>query len=161
MQITSNADKLALQLEQFSKDFKRKLEYMTTRFAEEVAYAAAKNTPIGDPMQYPALYKLRQDRFGIPIEAGFHQGGWSYEEDSNIPFSPNINSITEMQNDVFGEADRQYQLGNTFYIGASGPAYVKLEQGLSDQAPNGIMQPTIELVKTAIESNLKQYYDET
>ena len=65
-----------------------------------------------------------------------------------------------MQNDVFGEASGQYKLGDTFYIGANGPAYVKLEQGLSDQAPEGIMKPTLDTIKAVIESDLKRYYDE-
>ena len=84
----------------------------------------------------------------------------TYSESSNIPFVPKINSPLEMQNDVFGEASGQYKLGETFYIGANGPAYVKLEQGLSDQAPEGIMKPTLDTIKAVIESDLKRYYDE-
>ena len=65
-----------------------------------------------------------------------------------------------IKNDVFAEADATYKLGDTFYITANGPAYVQLEQGLSDQAPDGIMKPALEVIKTAVESNLKYYYDE-
>ena len=45
----------------------------------------------------------------------------------------------------------------------SGIAYttiVKLEQGLSNQAPEGIMKPTLDTIKAVIESDLKKYYDE-
>ena len=160
MQITSNSDKLVVQLETFSKQFKNNLEHMVVRFAEDVAIEASRNTPVGSPDDYPRLYKLRRDKYGIPIEAGFHAGGWVYSESSNVPFVPKINSPLEMQNDVFGEASGQYKLGDTFYIGANGPAYVKLEQGLSDQAPEGIMKPTLDTIKAVIESDLKRYYDE-
>lgn len=160
MEITSNADKIASQLENFHKQFKHKLENMVVRFAEEVAIEASRNTPVGSPDDYPKLYKLRRDKYGIPIESGFHAGGWTYSETSNIPFSPKINSASEMKNDVFGEVSNQYKIGETFYIGASGPAYVKLDQGLSDQSPEGIMKPTLETIKVVIESDLKKYYDE-
>jgi len=160
MNITSNANKIAKQLEDFSKEFKIRLEGMTVKFAEEVAASAARNTPIGDAQQYPALYRLRQDKFGIPAIEGFHRGAWVYSKSAIPGFSPSINTITEMQNDVFAEADATYKLGDTFYITANGPAYVQLEQGLSDQAPDGIMKPTLEVIKTAVESNLKYYYDE-
>ena len=160
MNITSNANKIAKQLEDFSKEFKIRLEGMTVKFAEEVAASAARNTPIGDAQQYPALYRLRQNKFGIPAIEGFHRGAWVYSKSAIPAFSPSINTITEMQNDVFAEADATYKLGDTFYITANGPAYVQLEQGLSDQAPDGIMKPTLEVIKTAVESNLKYYYDE-
>lgn len=160
MNITSNANKIAKQLEDFSKEFKIRLEGMTVRFAEEVAASAARNTPIGDAQQYPALYRLRQNKFGIPAIEGFHRGAWVYSKSAIPGFSPSINTITEMQNDVFAEADAAYKLGDTFYITANGPAYVQLEQGLSDQAPDGIMKPTLEVIKTAVESNLKYHYDE-
>lgn len=160
MNITSNANKLVKQLEEFSKEFKTRLEGMTVRFAEEVAASAAKNTPVGDAQQYPALYRLRQDKYGIPAIEGFHRGAWVYNKSAIPSFSPNINTILEMQNDVFAEADASYRLGDTFYITANGPAYVQLEQGLSDQAPDGILTPTLETIKTAVESDLKHYYDE-
>jgi hypothetical protein len=37
---------------------------------------------------------------------------------------------------------------------------LQLEKGLSDQAPDGIIKPTLDTIKTAVESNLKYYYDE-
>ena len=160
MQITSNSDKLVAQLQTFSKEFKLNLEHMVSRFAEEVAIEASRNTPVGSPDDYPNLYKLRRDKYGIPIEAGFHAGGWVYSESSNIPFVPKINSPLEMKNDVFGEASGQYKLGDTFYIGANGPAYIQLNNIVSENNPNGIMKPTMETVKTVIESDLKRYYDE-
>lgn len=160
MHVTSNADKLVKQLEEFTYSFKDKLEYMVSRFAEEVASSASQNTPIGDAEQYPRLYRLRKDKFGIPAVEGFHKGAWVYSKTAIPVFSPRIYSNFEMKNDVFAEADATYQIGDTFYITASGPAYVKLEQGLSQQAPDGIMQPTLETIKSVIESDLKRYYNE-
>ena len=158
----SNADVLAKQLEEYKLVMKRKLENMVVRFATDIAAAASENTPIGDDASiavdgaYRDYYLQRQQDYNLALEAGFHKGNWQYSESNNFSFKPIIYSYEEMKNNVYGEADLAYSIGDTFYIGASGPAYIQLEQGLS----NGIKAPTIAQIETAYRADLQRYYRE-
>ena len=163
----SNAGDIAKQLEEYKLVMKRKLENMVVRFATDIAAAASENTPIGDDASiavagsYRDYYLQRQQDYDdLPLEAGFHKGNWQYSESNNFSFKPIIYSYEEMKNNVYGEADLAYSIGDTFYIGASGPAYIQLEQGLSTQAPNGIKAPTIAQIETAYRADLQRYYRE-
>ena len=162
----SNADVLAKQLEEYKLIMKRKLENMVVRFATDIAASSSDNTPIGDNASiasdgaYRDYYLQRQQDYNLALEAGFHKGNWQYSESNNFSFRPIIYSYEEMKNNVYGEADLAYSIGDTFYIGASGPAYIQLEQGLSAQAPNGIKAPTIAQIETAYRADLQRYYRE-
>ena len=162
----SNAGDIAKQLEEYKLVMKRKLENMVVRFATDIAAAASENTPIGDDASiavsgsYRDYYLQRQQDYNLALEAGFHKGNWQYSESNNFSFRPIIYSYEEMKNNVYGEADLAYSIGDTFYIGASGPAYIQLEQGLSSQAPNGIKSPTLAQIETAYRSDLQRYYRE-
>ena len=162
----SNADVLAKQLEEYKLVMKRKLENMVVRFATDIAASSSDNTPIGDNASiasdgaYRDYYLQRQLTYNLAVEAGFHKGNWQYSESNNFSFRPIIYSYEEMKSNVYGEADMSYSLGDTFYIGASGPAYIQLEQGLSSQAPNGIKSPTLSQIETAYRTDLQRYYRE-
>lgn len=161
----SNSDVIAKQLEEFSKEVERKMKNMVAGFAREVALAASANTPKGnapdmlvEDSRYRQYYLDRQDDYGIPIESGYHSGAWQYSEGS-MNFTPVIFSASEMSNDVFNEAEASYQLGNSFSIGAVGPGYGALENGSSDQAHNGISEPTFDQIRASNEADLRRYYD--
>ena len=156
----SNADVLAKQLEEYKLVMKRKLENMVVRFATDIAASSSDNTPIGDNASiasdgaYRDYYLQRQQDYNLALEAGFHKGNWQYSESNNFSFRPIIYSYEEMKNNVYGEADMSYSLGDTFYIGASGPAYIQLEQG------SGIKSPTLSQIETAYRTDLQRYYRE-
>lgn len=162
----SNVEEVAKQLKEFAEANRRKLKNMVAGFSREVALAASANTPKGnlDDMlvegsRYREYYLDRQDKHGLPIKPGYHSGAWQYSEGS-MQFQPMIFSTQEMANNVEGEVDQQYKLGDSFDIAAIGPGFEALEGGSSKiQAPKGIMQPTLDQVQTAIQSDLKKYYD--
>lgn len=161
----SNADVIAKQLEEFSKEVEKRLTNMVAGFAREVALAASANTPVGNAedmlverSRYRNYYLNRKDNFGIPVEPGYHSGAWQYTE-TEAKFIPVIFTSNEMANDVQNEAEISYKLGDSFAIAAIGPGYSDLENGRSDQAPEGIIAPTLAQIQVAHESQLKKYYD--
>jgi hypothetical protein len=164
----SNADAIAKQLEEYSKEVERRLKNMVAGFAREVALAASENTPVGNAEDivregaYRNYYLDRQKPsptgYGISAEPGYHSGAWQYSEGA-MKFSPMIFTSNEMADDVENEASASYKLGDTFAIGAIGPGYADLEGGSSLQAPNGIGAPTIAQIQASHEADLKRYYD--
>lgn len=162
----SGADKLEKQLSDFSLVFKRKLENMVENFAVEIAEKASQETPIGNQAdidkgsgRYWSFYKERL-KLGLPMEVGYHKGAWDFSTTSNFPFIKRIRSVVEMLNDVRGESE-SVVLGKDFYIGATGPGFYGLEHtGLSAQAPNGIMKPTLNLILQVQKSDLQRFYEQ-
>lgn len=159
------SEKLAKQLEEFSLTFKVKLKNMVEGFAEDVVVAASNATPEGNqadidkPGKYRSLYLGRQKHLGIPLEAGFHRGAWGYSENNIFNFNNHVRSQTEMKNDFFGDFASNYKLGDRFFVGAAGPAFIQLQNGLSDQAPNGIEKPTLAMIRAVIMSDLLKHYN--
>jgi hypothetical protein len=160
----SNADAIAKQLEEYSKDVEKRLKNMVAGFAREVALAASANTPVGNAediireSRYRQYYLDRQDEFGISAEPGYHSGAWQYSEGA-MQFSPMIFTSNEMADDVENEASASYKLGDSFAIGAIGPGYDDLESGRSGQARQGITAPTLAQIQASHEADLKRYYD--
>ena len=160
------AEKLSVQMQQFSKDARRKLEHMVSRFASDVVQAASTNTPVGDAdslvnnTAYAGLYEYRARTYGIPEQVGYHKGSWVAQEVSDIEFDPSIQSTASAVSAAYARMQASYRLGDTFYIGSSGPGIVQLEQGYSKQAPAGISKPTLQMVLQAYKADLSRYYRE-
>lgn len=162
----TNTDALAKQLEEFSKEVERKMKAMVSEFTVDVVTAAVNNTPLGDSEKFANLYAMRlTNGSGLLAEEGLAQGSWQVALDGSLEFKPDygfdagLNAIAETKFAMEG-----YQLGQEYKIGNTGPYIGELEgadgkRPYSDQAPNGIMQPTIEQIQSAIQSDLKQYYD--
>ncbi len=161
MQITVNTDELLKQMEQHILDTVNRMENMVRGFAYEVSLVAIDNTPLGDAEQYQKLYQRRFIRYGLAPQEGFAQGSWQVAFDNNLDFQelygPNSGNTaagsikTHMLN---------YKLGDSFVIGNTGPYIVKLEAGYSDQAPEGIMQPTVDSIMLTYKSDLVRYFNQ-
>lgn len=133
-----------------------RLKQMVKGFAYEFTLTAISNTPLGDSKTYEALYKQREIKYGLnPIE-GFAQGSWQIDYDSKI-LPQEVYSGKEA---AFGAETNlmNYKLGQRVYIANTGPYIIELENGYSDQAPNGIMKPTIDQVLSSYRIDLKRYY---
>jgi len=156
----SNAEAISKQLEEYSKEVQRKLEYMVEQFAVDVVQAATENTPLGDAEKFAELYKLRQERLNLdPIE-GVSQGAWVVALNGDLQFIPSYGKQSGMSAVADANMDVQgYQLGQSFKIGNAAPYIAELEGGYSPQAPDGIMQPTLDQIKAANESDFKRYYE--
>lgn len=165
MKVTANTEAVAASLKTARDLVQRRLKFMVREFAAEVANTASENTPMVDPENIApggklrSLYEIRQKIYKIPIEQGFHAGSWQYAEGSLV-FNPTIFEQEEVRDMTRQDVKANYQLGDTFMIGATGPAIQKLENGLSPRAPNGIMKPTLNAIMSAFSVDMRRYYNQ-
>lgn len=156
----SNADKISKQLEDFSKEVERRLKNMVEMFAVDIVKKSANNTPLGDSVKFIAWYERRQKETGLLPEEGIAQGAWVTALAGQLYFTPSYGQDSGMGAVADAvQATQGYKLGQRFKIGNAAPYIGELEDGYSDQAPNGIMQPTLDQIKAAHEADLKRYYD--
>lgn len=149
----SNADAIAKQLEEFSKEVERKLKGMVRDFAVEVLEAASENTRLGDSVTFIKHYERRQKATGwLPIE-GMAQGGWVIALDGTPAFverhgrdGTTMEAVDDAMQDVEG-----YKLGQRFVIGNAVP--------YTGQFAMEIAAPTVAQIQTVIEADLKRFYD--
>ena len=160
--LTSNSDQIYKEILKYKAEVKRKLEAMVRGFALDIVRIAIKHTPLGDAKQYPLWYQRRysaDSRF-LPVE-GFAQGSWQIQYRDSFPWQFNFapdQDITALMNASL--SSEQYKLGKDIWVGNAGPYIGVLESGRgSMQAPQGIMQPTLNEIMQVYQLNLKQYYD--
>lgn len=165
--ITTNASKIAQQLQEYKKEVKRKLEGMVAKFAYEVTLKASESTPMGDPSgidsnaRYRRYYEKRSEDYGLPIEAGWHRSAWVFSKDASIPFTPSLPIANPIQvaSDVQYDVNAGYRLGQSFYIGATGPDFTMLGNGVNRYpARTTIGAPTIQYIQSVVEARLDDYY---
>lgn len=156
---SANTDELEKSLAEYKAEVERKFKHMVVGFAQDVALAASNATRIGNiseggnTAKYVALYKKRAQQYGIaPIE-GFHKGAWQYTEGA-LEFKPTIYDEVTMLGNVDYKAAANYNIGDTFSIGAMGTAYDMLQK-LDD-----IQGETESTIQRAYLSDLKRYYEE-
>lgn len=163
MRIGIDTTACSADLDKHIKEMTAKLEGMVARAASKLAAVASDNTPIGDPEaleerpSYRSYYEQRFQKYGIAVEVGFHAGAWVYTETS-AKFDSNIYEAESVEPNSYKDASTSYQLGETFYIAASGPGYRMLENGYSAKAPQGISKPTVEQIIDIYKMNLQSYY---
>lgn len=160
----SNADQIAKQLEEYSLEVERRLKSMVEKFATDIVAKAANNTPLGDAENFILWYQSRQKETGLLPEEGIAQGAWVVALDGQLYFTPSYGQDSDKSAVADANMDMQgYRLGDSFKIGNAAPYIGELEglngQPYSAQAPNGIMQPTLDQIKAAHEADLKRYYD--
>lgn len=157
--IKTNADEVAKSLDDYKKEVERKLKAMVVGFAQDVASAASDATRIGhiseggNTLNYINKYKQRAVEYGIAPVEGYHRGAWQYTEGA-LTFNPVIYDKATMLDTVDLKAEVNYKIGDTFTVGAIGPAYDEL------QALDDIEGATISTVIGAHRADLKQYYDQ-
>lgn len=162
--LSANTDELEKSLAEYKAEVERKLKHMVVGFAQDVALAASNATRKGhiseggNTLAYINHYKKRaksrsEGGFGIePIE-GYHQGAWQYTE-GELQFNPAIYDQATMLGAVDYKAEANYKIGDTFYIGATGPAYDMLQK-LDD-----IQGEAESTIQRAYQSNLQAHYNE-
>lgn len=169
MKVSVNTSKLQAQLEALKKQVQGKLENMVKKFSYNITKEAIENTPYG---QYNNLYELqsRKNFFGED-GPGSAKGGWTIGVSSKPHVRNPVNADSEEALNTKATAASSidgYTLGRTVYITNSVP-YVAgegftlpwmgaLENGYSDQAPNGILAPTFNMITNVFAQNLKNYY---
>lgn len=155
--ITSNADQIAKELQQYADSIERKLKAMVAGFAGELALRASNNTSVATPElieRWQQIYANRSDELGIDMQPGYHAGAWQYAE-GDLVFDPAIRSRAMVENQAEGEARAMYKLGDRFSIGAVGPNFDYLEDR------DRILPRTAEaFVSAAYATNLKMHFDQ-
>lgn len=177
MQVTCDTSKLEQSLKKFHEEAIRKMQGMVQIFAYKVTVEAVDNTPFGDYDKYIALYNNAYRLKVLPPAAGSAKGGWtiSFDAPTRIIFperaqddgAQNIkdNAKAESQNYKLGED--VYIMNSVRYVASDGWPYEtyrngnpvrSLESGASDQAPYGIMEPTLHAIYGIYASSLNEYY---
>lgn len=153
----------------------RKLKNMVYALAENIILNFNVNTHVGDidklmagyaanatqtEKNYRRLYETRQNRYGLPVDVGYHAGAYVYSTTPIPEFKPEIRDQVDMLQDFKRDFYSQFDIRKTdvFYIGASGPAYRYMEAGVIGDA-QGIIKPTIDWVMKTYAFDMKAAYD--
>jgi hypothetical protein len=160
MQVTCDTSKLEQSLKKFHEEAVRKMEGMVRKFSHIVAWTAIDNTPIGDSIEWEALYKLRYESIGLePIE-GFAKGSWRVSTDGTLEMQTLYGQDSdEMAASLIQSDLMAYKLGETVMISSFGPYIVDLENNFmkyNKQQP--IMQPTLASIYRTYQLSLDDYY---
>jgi hypothetical protein len=177
MQVTCDTSKLEQSLKKFHEEAVLKMEVMVQIFAYEVTFEAIENTPFGDYNSYIKLYNNRFRLEVLPPEAGSAKGGWtiSFNGPTKIIFPEratdenalNIKNNADLDSQKYRLGDDVYIMNSVRYVASDGWPYDtykngspvrSLESGASQQAPYGIMEPTLNAIYGIYASSLNEYY---
>lgn len=170
--IKCDTSKLEEQLKKLHEEVTKKLEGMVQIFAYHVTWKAIETTPYGDDVLYSKYYELKSRlRWFLPYE-GSAKGGWTVtmNQPSRIYVPERAQDREAINIKTNAEKDSMaYKLGDTVYIMNSVPyvatpgftlgKFGALEKGYSGQAPNGIMQPTLDEIIGVYQLKLNEYYE--
>lgn len=126
--------KHSVPVDQIKEKIELKIKEGISDFSFRVADIFSMNTPIGSKARlindqgYRQLYQLRQAQYGIPVDVGFHRGAYKYSEGSPADFVPSIVHSKIASQQVKEDAFANYSVGDSFYITATGPAFVAFQQ---------------------------------
>lgn len=158
--LTCDTSELEKQLAEFHKEAIRKLEGMVQKFSIRLGSAAAMNTPLGDERKFLDYYLNRQADTGLYPIKGFARGSWRMsfnQTDKAIQEYYGADSykyaIDEMEIDA-----KNYKLGNAVLISNIGPYIVDLETAPWSIHKGEITGPTLQLVYSAYQMELDDYY---
>lgn len=152
--ITTNADQIAKELQQYADSIERKLKAMVAGFAGEIAIAASSQTKVVDPTLIEgalnALYSRRERELNIDMEPGYHAGAWRYAE-GELTLDPIIYTSSQVKTNVTSDAKANYNIGDSFRVELKGP-------GAKHAGPSGAeVEP---LITAAYKANIKRYFDQ-
>jgi hypothetical protein len=172
--ITTDLTAFKSSLEEAKSKITKGLESMIETLMYSIAVEAIDNTPYGQDNE---LYSLKSRAYaGLYPEPGHAKGGWQvvtgkYLPTSSRAFRKTYPARSESAFDVKDYADiasSKYKLGDTIMVvnsvpylandGFSLPWMKSIESGYSDQAPNGVMAPTLSAVQSIYLKNLADYY---
>jgi hypothetical protein len=179
--ISCDTSKLEAQLKEFHKEAIRKMEGMVETFTYWIVWKAIETTPFGDSEEYFSLYnhpmRVKSIRGGNN-RAGLAKGGWVVEMNKPHSFWWFMQAENENAESVKNANDARtehYKLGDTVYIAnnvpyvsmdgwpyatyKNGQPVMSLESGASQQAPQGIMQPTLNEIMNVYQLKLNEFYE--
>ena len=157
--ISVDASTVMKELEEYLKETTRKLEHMVREFAYQISETAIRNTPLGDANKYFELYQSREEL--EPVE-GFARGSWQVSKTGQFVFQEYYTASSgDKALSLIKTSLGLYKLGQNLYIGNNAYYIDSLENGSSkEQAPLGIMQPTVDNILKSYQVDLKRLYNE-
>lgn len=177
MRVTCDTSKLEQSLKKFHEEAVRKMEGMVQIFAYKVTMEAIDNTPFGNDQEYSALYNNGARLRVLPPFAGSAKGGWTisfngptriiFPERADSPGAQNIKMNAKSDSTGYKLGDDLYIMNSVRYVASDGWPYDtyrngtpvrSLESGASEQAPYGIMEPTLHAIYGIYRSELNEYY---
>lgn len=166
--ISIDVSELVKELKAYKIEVTKRLEYMVAKVAYDFVLTLGSNTPVGDQAsidrlgsRYRRYYETRAKNTGIAMEAGYHAGSWQFSSDGNLQFSTVITDPESAANDALYEAQVNYRLGDTFYIGANTPGMEALEGNRSKQTNGmGIVSPSVDTVMGLYRIKASDYYNQ-
>lgn len=170
------SDEMKRSLDELKRKVTLGLESVVKGFIYDSTVAAIDKTPFGS---MNSLYKIPSRTNFVPARVGAAKGGWvvSFNRPTTAPFQEWADSKEAQNIKNFVQDDvSKYKLGSTVYIQNRVPYVVKdhwtieklfsgkevlsLEGGYSEQAPNGIQGPTLDMIQNIFARNLQDYYEE-
>lgn len=176
--VSSNIDSVVLDFNKIKERINQRLIQMATTFAYQVTVSAIDDTPFGTKINPDGTINMLYENpariafFGSDVP-GVSKAGWQLRVGAiayggRKPMPAKSQQATEIKQDA-GNDLRPYQLGQTIFISNKVPYVVQdnffasrvpssLEGGYSNQAPDGIMKPTLQMISTVYALNLAKYY---
>lgn len=159
MAFSSNIKELIAQMqEEIIPEVDRKLRGMVIKFSTQVVQEAQTNTPLGDSTENFSAYMQRYKNTGLKAVEGHAQSSWQVtykgagKKGGYVPEVALMDASSKLQS---------FKLGQTINI-LNNAVYIKeLENGHSDQAPDGIMHPTEKVIMQVYSHDLGRYYKES
>lgn len=161
MRVQVNTADVLEDIKRYKKEIERKLKAAMSVYIYQAVLIASENTPLGDAERWMSLYDYRQRNFGLKPEEGFARGSWQVNERGNFSQKEiyGISSGVIAAQDAEEYVLNNYTIGDTIYVGNTGPYIMKLENNYSAQTDGqGIIQPTIDEVMAMYNTSFKYIF---
>lgn len=184
MLVTVDTAALIKQLDAAVLQADNAFRHMVSRFTENVVRIASDRTRMGSnesiqqgmeddsnnisspEANYFRMYQNRsQEPLGLPIQAGFHKGAWRAQDTGTFSIADTkIYDTLEASNKAGSYVENNYTHGETFWIGAMGPAFSMLNDANAKGNHTGysLGDITVEDIEAiyGMSPRLKQYFNE-
>lgn len=182
MLVAVGLEELIKQLESVAHKSDQAFIHMVSRFTENVVMLASERTRIGSQSSldqgaedatngisspersYFSMYQNREFTYGIDVKTGFHKGAWKVSNQSSFDFDPQHYSPSYSADAASASIEYNYSNGDTFWIGASGPAFLMLNDASNPGNHTGysLGEITVQDIEAiyGMGPRLKQYFNE-
>lgn len=183
MLVTIDTAALIKQLDAAVLQADNAFRHMVSRFTENVVLIASNRTRMGSnesiqqgmeddsnnisspEANYFRMYQGRNSAYDLPIQAGFHKGSWRAQDTGTFSLADTrIYDTLESSNKAGSYVENNYTHGETFWIGAMGPAFSMLNNADAKGNHTGysLGDVTVEDIEAiyGMSPRLKQYFNE-
>lgn len=162
MKIRVNTEDVLADILKYRKEVERKLKAAMTTYVYQAVLIATQKTPLGDAERWMELYQYRNTKYGLKEEEGFARGSWQVNESGQFSQKEiyGLSSGEIAAQDAEEYMLNNYKIGDTVYIGNTGPYIMQLENNYSYQTSGeGIVKPTLDEVMAMYNTNFKYIFD--